>query len=82
MVDVEFKFVKEGFEDLVVVKAVHEKGQLHAFFPNRLWFNNQFEVIIQDSDGLPVEGVEVFVNGISQGDTDTNGKIKLILQKN
>ena len=81
MVDVTFRFEKDGSETLEVIKTVHEKGKLQVFFPTRLVFDTPFEITIQDMDGIPVEGVSIFIDGIKQTETDHNGKATITIPK-
>lgn len=82
LVDVKFVFKKESFKTLEVVKTIHDQGIFQAYFvPSRLVYNTPFEILLQDGDGVPVEGVEVFINDVTQGDTDINGKISITIPK-
>ena len=82
MVDVKFVFKKESFKTLEVVKTIHDQGIFQAFFtPTRLVYNTPFQILLQDGDGVPVEGVEVFIGDMSQGDTDSNGRISITISK-
>lgn len=79
--DVKFVFKKEGYHTLERTQTIHEKGVLHPLFPNRIWFDSSFIITIQDSDGIPLEGVNVTIGDKDFGDTDMNGKLEVIISK-
>lgn len=80
MVDVTFRFEKTGYETYTVVKTVHEKGKFQPIFPTRITFDTVFEVVIQDEDGVPVEGVSCFINDVEEASvSDVNGRLSIVI---
>lgn len=81
MVDVIFRFEKEGFITEERQHTIHEKGKLYPFLPTRIWFDSPFEIVVQDSEGQPVEGVSISIGETFLEETDVNGRISVTIKK-